>query len=157
DGDVPLYFRYGHEFAAGHYPRMEYPQGALLVFAGVYLASSGDAERFAAVFPLVMLLCDLVTLASLVGVGREWRVARLASILATFLAVSPFTLVLWFGKFDALPAALLALGTYLFVMRRYSLTALALAAGFLAKWIPGIAGAFFAVYLIRAEGWRLGF
>ena len=154
DQDVELFFNYGREFASGRYPEMEYPQGALLLFTGEYLLSGGSLAAFRLVFPLASLLSDLVTLGSLLWLGRRYAVERTSTLLGLFYALSPFTLALWFGKFDTVPAALLALGVALFVARRYSLSGLALGIGFLTKWFPGIAIAFFVVYLLRSRDYR---
>ncbi|MBI2954349.1 MAG: DUF2029 domain-containing protein [Chloroflexi bacterium] len=159
DPDVHLFFRYAQEFAGGRYPTMEYPQGALLLYSIAYVLSSGDAARFALALPLFNLGFDLVAIASFVWIGKVWGSRDNASLLALLYAVSPFTLVLWYGKYDVVPAALLALGLSLFLARRYYFSSLALAIGFLAKWIPGIALAFLVVHLVRSGQRRqaLGF
>lgn len=154
DQDVELFFSYGREFASGRYPEMEYPQGAMLLFAGEYLLSGGSLATFRLVFPLASLLSDLVTLGSLLWLGRRYSVERTSTLLALFYALSPFTLALWYGKYDVVPAALLMLGVALFVAHRYSLSALALGMGFLTKWFPGIAIPFLVLYLLRAQGFR---
>lgn len=149
DQDVELFFNYGREFASGRYPEMEYPQGALLLFAGEYLLSGGSLAAFRLVFPLASLLSDLVTLGSLLWLGRRYSVESTSTLLGMFYALSPFTLALWYGKYDVVPAALLMLGVALFVARRHALSGVALGIGFLTKWFPGIAVAFFVVYLLR--------
>lgn len=154
DIDIGVFFNYGREFVQGHYPSMEYPQGALTLFSATYLLAAGDLEQFRVVFPLITLPFDLIILGSLLWLGRRYSSKRIASALGLFYAMSPFTLVLWFGKYDSVPTALLALGMLLFAAGRNSFSALALAIGFLTKWFPGIPLAVFAVYLLRAKDFR---
>lgn len=150
DPDIQLFFRYAQEFASGRYPTMEYPQVALLAYYAAYLASAGETARFAVVLPLFNLAIDLIALASFQGLAHIHGVWEKARVLLALYALSPFTLVLWYGKYDAIPAGLLALGIYLFASRHYYMSSFALAAGFLAKWLPGIAIPFFAIYLLRS-------
>jgi hypothetical protein len=157
DQDVELYFGYGRELIAGHYPMMEYPQGGLLLFAGAYLLAAGDLARFRLMFPLTMLPFELLTLGAWLWLGRRYAAERTSSALGLFYAISPFTLVLWYGKYDAAPAALLACGIVLFAAGRRTLSALALACGFLTKWFPGIAIAVLALALLRARTYQAAF
>jgi hypothetical protein len=157
DVDVEIFFNYAREFVSGNYPSMEYPQGGLLFFAGVYQLAAGSFGRFRTLFPLMTLLFDLFIIGSLLWLGKRYLNERTAAALSLFYAVSPFTLVMWYGKYDMVPAGLLALGVCLFLANRYTLSALVLAAGSLAKWFPGIAIAFILIYFLRVREYRAAF
>ena len=173
DQDMSLYLQYGQALLAGHYPDMEYPQGALLLFAALAavarLASSNVAAGFAFVLPLAMLVCDLALIASLFwlagptsggvslpATGTSIIADRrpLALTIAAVYALTPFTLLLWSLRFDSAAASLLALGLVLFALDRPKLSALALAAGCLIKWFPAVAVPFLLVSLLRERRWR---
>ncbi len=157
DLDTELFFDYGREFAAGRYPAMEYPQAALLLFTVAYRLALGNLAYYRLLFPLLMLPFDLLVLASLQWLGKRYSTQAAANALGLVYAISPFTLVHWYGKYDMAPAALLALGVTLFATHRRSLSALFLGIGFLTKWIPGIAIPFFVAYLWRSREPRAAF
>ncbi|TAK35151.1 MAG: DUF2029 domain-containing protein [Chloroflexota bacterium] len=153
DPDVKLFFSYAQQLAQGTYPKMEYPQLALLYFWGAYSLAGGALDSFRIALPLLNLVCDLVVIACIWGVGLRCQSRQSAWLLALFVAVSPFSLILWFSKFDALPAAFFALSAYLFIARREWLLGLALAAGFYAKWFPALAVPIMWLYLLRRQEW----
>jgi hypothetical protein len=149
DQDIELFFGYGRELAAGQYPGMEYPQGALLLFTVGYMFSDGNLDLFRTIFPLLTLPFDLITIGAWVWLGKHYSAERTASALCIFYGLSPFTLVLWYGKYDVVPAALLALGVCLFIAGKQSFSALILGIGLLTKWFPGIAIPFFLISALR--------
>jgi hypothetical protein len=154
DQDTALFFGYGRELALGNYTWMEYPQGSLLLFTAGYLLSGGELEIFRVILPLICLAFEFIMLGCLIWLGKRYATERVANDLCLFYAVSPFTLILWYGKFDAVPAALLTLGLVLFVAGRRFLSAFVLGIGFLVKWFPGIPLAFLFLYLIRKKEYQ---
>ena len=154
DGDVALFLRYAQAVAGGQYPEMEYPQGALALFTLAYLPTTIGIGTYPLCFALLMIPCELVTLASIAWLGKLAGNEEAAWAVIAFAAISPFTFELGYGKFDAAPAAALALGMALFAADHRRLSALSLAAGFLLKWFPAIAIAFFVLHLLRARRWR---
>lgn len=149
-----IYFGYAHTFAGGEYPLMEYPQLALLFFTLVYQLAAGDQGLFLILFPLSLIPAELVIIFCIYRLGEEFRNASTGSVAAAFYALSPFTLIFWFEKFDVLPTALLVLGVYLFIKERYVASAASLAAGVASKWIPALAVPVLLVSLLKEGSLR---
>lgn len=140
DQDVTeLYPRYGAELlATGTLPRAEYPPLALLSFAAA--AALGPV-------PLTLPLLTLPVLA-----GAWWAVARSGpdgAWWAACAALLPTLVPFWEVKYDALPAALLALGLVTARRERWGWAGLAFGLGAAAKWYPGLAVPVLAVALVR--------
>jgi len=141
DQDIlELYPRYGTELlATGQLPRAEYPPLALLSFAAA--AALGSV-------PLTLPLLTLPVLA-----GAWWAVARSAPDgpwWTACAALLPTVVPFWEVKYDALPAALLALGLVAARDERWGWSGAALGLGAAAKWYPGLAVPVLAIALLRA-------
>jgi hypothetical protein len=182
DADVSLYFCYGRQFAGwpptagppcdnpalgdGRYPVMEYPQGALGLFAGSVLLSGDSAATFRWVFPLVLLAFTLGSVALLHALGRAHVASRAAVFLAATVTLSPYLFRLAPVRYDIVPAFFLLLAVWLFTRapipnqsairnpQSAIATGLAIAAGALLKWLPGILLPFVAGYYLRRRDGR---
>ena len=136
----------GESLLHGHYPRSEYPPGAVLLFA-LEAAVSGGATRVANA--ILMIPFQLLTVACI------WALhTRYSAWLATAIAVWPLDAFYWEFKFDLVPASLLALGLLLALRERWALSGLALGVGAAVKWTPGFAAAALLVWLGTSGRWR---
>jgi hypothetical protein len=148
-GDVDargVYHRQGEALLHGHYPRSEYPVGAVLLFALEALLGRG-ATRVANAF--CMIPCQLATVASV------WACrTRFAPWLAAVVALWPLEAFLWEFKFDLAPTALLVLGLLLALRGRWRVAGFALGIGTLLKWTPALAVLALAVWLVGGRRFR---
>ena len=146
DKDSSVVFRWqGNMLRNGDYPRSEYPLGAVLLFA-FEAWIGGGATRSAnglVMAPLHALAVACVWLTRLPA--APW--------LAAVIGMWPLNAFYWQYKFDVAPAALLALGALLALRGRWTWSALALAAGTLVKWTPGLAAVALVAWLV-ARGRR---
>src|SRR5918993_3819282 len=132
DKDSSVVFRWqGNMLRNGDYPRSEYPLGAVLLFAFEAWIGGGATRSANA-----LVMAPLHALA----VACVW-LTRLpaAPWLAAVIGMWPLNAFYWQYKFDVAPAALLALGALLALRGRWTWSGLALAAGTLVKWTPGLA------------------
>jgi len=202
DPDVGLYFCYGRQFVGwpptptppcdnpsfgdGRYPAMEYPQGALGLFAAGVLLSGDSAATFRFVFPLIVLVCTLGCVALLHALGRAYGATRATTLLTFPLTLSPTLFRLAPVRYDLVPEFCLILGVWLFIRSRrlervkdggsgtgeeaaielapepdlvyripHFAIGVALAAGTLLKWLPGLVLPFVAGYFLRQGAWRV--
>lgn len=141
DKDSSVVFRWqGNMLRHGDYPRSEYPVGAVLLFA-LEAWLGGGATRTTnalAMAPLQALAVACVWLTRL----------PYAPWLAALVGLWPLNAFYWQYKFDIAPAALLALGALLALRGRWTLSGVALAAGALVKWTPGLAAVALVVWLM---------
>lgn len=173
DGDVQLFYSYGHQFASGLSPRnfqgqyMEYPQFALFVFTlGAIL--SGKIETFFWLFPLLMVLFELGAAAALFGIGLKSRQPRAAYLLAIVASTCPFLYGFAYTRFDIVPTAFLLAAIYFFLPpanpphattklgRMLINTELAgggLTLGALTKWLPALASPWLAIAYLGRRQW----
>jgi hypothetical protein len=121
DADIGLFFKYGADFAQGHYPTnfqgqyMEYPQFALLLFWFGYQFSGGQAENFYWVFPALLLVFQLGAALFTYGIGRKLGRARAGFLLAAFVGGCPALMNFNYTRFDVAPAALLLAAIYFYL------------------------------------------
>lgn len=143
DKDSSVVFRWqGNGLRQGHYPRSEYPVGAVLLFALEAWLGRG-ATRWANA--LLMVPCQAAVVAAV------WACrTRLAPWLAAFVAVWPLNEYYWEFKFDLVPAALLAVGIVLALSDRWTPAGAVLGVGALVKWTPGFAAVVLAVWLVAS-------
>lgn len=148
DKDSSVVFRWqGNMLRNGDYPRSEYPVGAVLLFA-LEAWLGGGATRTAnalAMAPLQALAVACVWLTRL----------PYAPWLAALVGLWPLNAFYWQYKFDVAPAALLALGALLALRGRWTLSGVALAAGALVKWTPGLAAVALVAWLVARGRLRL--
>jgi len=174
DGDVQLFYSYGHQFAAGFWPKnfqgqyMEYPQFALFLFLGGAILA-GSLDTFVWLFPSLILLFELGAAFALFGIGLKQNQPRAAYIFAVLLATCPFLYGFGYTRFDIAPTALLLAGIYFFlpapktprsdaaklkrVLVRTELSSGGIVAGVLAKWLPAIAWPWLAMVYVRKRLW----
>lgn len=160
--DTPVYQGYGDAIAHGRVPyrdfALEYPPGALPVFALPALGQSGedDASGFRAVFEMLMWVCGAGAMAAMAltlrGLGSGG--GRVAAALG-FAALAPLALgSVVLTRFDLWPAALTALALAALVGERsrlgYGLLGLAAAT----KVYPVVLLPLALAYVWRREGRR---
>ncbi len=139
DSEV-LYRLWGNEFLEGQYPEAQYPPGAVLLFALEAWLGAGATRTSNA---LVMVPFQLLTVAAV------WAVrTRTTPWLAALVALWPMNAFFWEFRFDLVPTALLVLGLLLAARERWGFSGILLGLGAAVKWIPGIAFAVLAVWLL---------
>jgi hypothetical protein len=138
-----LYSRWGNELLDGRYPEAQYPPGAVLLFA-LEAWLGGGATRTSNAF--VMIPFQLATVAAV------WAVrTRVTPWLAALVALWPLNAFFWEFRFDLVPTAFLAVGLVLALRGCWGLSGAVLGLGAAVKWIPGLAFAFLAVWLLASR------
>jgi hypothetical protein len=163
--DAGVYQRYGHHIANGQVPyrdfKLEYPPGALPVFALPGLVSPGpDGEHltreFRRTFETLMWVCGALALCAMAFVLRELRASAVGVWSALLLAaLAPLALgSVIVSRFDLWPAALTtgALAALVSSRMRVGHALLGLAAS--AKFYPGVLLPLAAAYVWRNRGRR---
>ncbi len=159
DPDVELFYSYGRATIELGTPVVEYPSGALVAWA--LMALPGSRELFALLLPLFNTACDMLIVWALWQIGahsaqpadREGGAASfdLQPALPLFYALSPLLVPFWHGKYDPLPAALLALGLAAFAAGRPARSGALLGFGGAVKWVPWLAAPLLALHYLRAR------
>jgi len=146
--DTPVYQRYGNAIADGKVPyrdfELEYPPGALPVFALPGLAKPGKDQQvttgFRRSFETIMWLCGAAAIAAMAVVLRALRRSRVNVWAALcFAAVAPLLLgSVLLSRFDLWPAAIVAAALAALVSGRLRLGHVLLGLGVTAKFYPGV-------------------
>ena len=146
--DTPVYQRYGNAIADGKVPyrdfELEYPPGALPVFALPGLAKPGKDQQvttgFRRSFETIMWLCGAAAIAAMAVVLRALRRSRVNVWAALcFAAVAPLLLgSVLLSRFDLWPAAIVASALAALVSGRLRLGHVLLGLGVTAKFYPGV-------------------
>jgi hypothetical protein len=146
--DTPVYQRYGNAIADGKVPyrdfELEYPPGALPVFALPGLAKPGKDQRvttgFRRSFETIMWLCGAAALAAMAVALRALRRSKVNVWAALcFAAVAPLLLgSVLLSRFDLWPAAIVAAALAALVSGRLRLGHVLLGLGVTAKFYPGV-------------------
>jgi hypothetical protein len=143
--DTPVYQRYGNEIAHGKVPyrdfALEYPPGALPVFALPGLAEPGHDQNvtpaFRRTFETLMWMCGAVALLAMALTLRQLRAPPWPPLL--FAALAPLALgSVILSRFDLWPAALAACAVAALVTSRFRAGHLVLGLGAAAKIYPGV-------------------
>lgn len=160
DADTELFYNYGRATIEIGVPQVEYPSGALVVWAA--MALPGSRELFLFLVPLLNLICDLVIVWAIWQLGdlaaKRYAApenAKTAAYLALAYAISPFLLPFWHAKFDPLPAAAIAFGLWAYATQRPFWSGLAFGVGGTFKWVPWLALPFAGWEWLRGLKWRL--
>jgi hypothetical protein len=162
--DTPVYQRYGNAIAAGKVPyrdfELEYPPGALPVFALPGLARAGHdqhvSRNFRRAFETLMWLCGAAALTSMAVVLRKLRRSN-AGVWAPlcFAAVAPLLLgSVILSRFDLWPAALVAGALAALVSGRLRVGHALLGLGITAKLYPAVLLPLGVAYVWKREGRR---
>jgi len=161
--DTPVYQRYGNAIAAGKVPyrdfELEYPPGALPVFALPGLAKPGHDQQvsrsFRRAFETLMWLCGAAALTSMAVVLRKLRRSS-AGVWAPlcFAAVAPLLLGSVILRFDLWPAALVAGALAALVSGRLRVGHGLLGLGITAKLYPAVLLPLGVAYVWKREGRR---
>ena len=159
--DIPVYETYGNAIERGSLPyrdfRLEYPPGALPVFALPALTSArGDQAAFRASFERLMAACGVaaVLLAALVLAGLQATRVRVASALAA-VALLPLLLGnVILTRFDLWPAALTLAALAALVWRRDRLGFGLLGVAVAAKLYPAVLVPLALAYVWQRRGRR---
>ena len=146
--DTPVYQRYGNAIADGKVPyrdfKVEYPPGALPVFALPGLAEPGRDQNvstgFRRSFETLMWLCGAAALAAMAVVLRKLRRSAASVWVALcFAAIAPLLLgSVILSRFDLWPAALVAAALAALVSGRLRLGHALLGLGIAAKLYPAV-------------------
>ena len=162
--DTGVYQRYGHHIAHGQVPYrdfdLEYPPGALPVFALPGLVDPGDGEHvtrgFRRTFETLMWVCGAVALCAMAFVLRQLRASALWTWSALLLAaLAPLALgSVIISRFDLWPAALVAAALAALAGGRVRLGHALLGLGTAAKFYPGALLPLAIVYVWRRSGRR---
>jgi hypothetical protein len=162
--DTPIYQRYGNAIAHGKVPyrdfSVEYPPGALPVFALPGFAEPGEAQHvtsgFRRTFELLMWICGAVALLGMVLVLRATRAppVRFWGALA-FAALAPLALgSVVLSRFDLWPAAVVMLALAALVLGRWRLGSALIGLGIAIKLYPAVLVPLAVVYAWRRGGRR---
>ena len=159
--DIPVYETYGNAIERGSIPyrdfRLEYPPGALPVFALPALTSAqGNQAAFRASFERLMAACGVaaVLLAALVLAGLQATRVRVASALAA-VALLPLLLGnVILTRFDLWPAALTLAALAALVWRRDRLGFGLLGVAVAAKLYPAVLVPLALAYVWQRRGRR---
>jgi hypothetical protein len=162
--DTPVYQRYGNAIADGKVPyrdfELEYPPGALPVFALPGLAEPGHDQQvsrtFRRTFETLMWLCGAAALISMAVVLRKLRRSD-AGVWAAlcFAAVAPLLLgSVILSRFDLWPAALVAAAMAALVSGRLRLGHAFLGLGVTAKLYPAVLLPLGVAYVWKRAGRR---
>ena len=160
--DTPVYQRYGNEIAHGHVPyrdfQLEYPPGALPMFALPGLVSHGGREQdvkpgFRRTFETLMWMCGALALIAMALTLRVIGGALWAPLL--FAALAPLALgTVILSRFDLWPAALAAGGIAALAYSRLRLGHVLLGIGAAAKFYPGVLLPLAFAYAWKTHGRR---
>ncbi len=137
-----VYWPQGEALLSGHYPRSEYPPGAVVLFAFEALVED-DTARVSNAF--VMVPFQILTVFAIWSLRTKW-----APWLATLVALWPLNAFHWEFRFDALPTALAALGMLCAFRGRWTLAGVALGLGAAVKWTPGLVAVGLVVWLLAS-------
>ncbi len=165
--DTPIYQRYGNAIARGEIPyrdfSVEYPPGALPVFALPGLAEPGDGQHvttgFRNAFESLMWLCGASALIAFALALRALR-APLATVWGglTFAALAPLALgSVVLSRFDLWPAALVAIAVALVVSGWWRTGSAVLGLAIAVKLYPAVLLPIVVASVWRREGRRAGF
>ena len=140
-GDIDVesvYLSQGRDLLHGTYPHSEYPPGAVSLFAfEAWLATPRVVN------PFVMALCQAAAVWAICSIRT-----KPACWLAACVALWPTNAFFWEFKFDALPAALLAVGLALAWRDRWAAAGATLGVGAAVKWTPGLALVILVLWLL---------
>jgi hypothetical protein len=172
--DIPLYQFYGQQIVDGRVPyrdfRVVYPPAALPAFVAashnlgfpgttrdpVWRGLNPAARRYARSFAIEMVAALAIAIAFTAASLRTLRASTMHVAAALgLLATSPLLLGdLIFTRFDALPAALMAVATSLLLRAHFRLAALALGLGVATKLYPALLLPLAAIYAWKRRGRR---
>jgi len=158
--DVGVYRRYGEAMAAGHVPyrdfRMEYPPGALPVFAVPALVTNGE-DAYRAVFTVEMACIEIAALLvglSLLGrLGASRRHKRVYVAFGALIAALPLGAVA-LTRFDFWPSLLLLVALACAVAGRSRMAGAMLGIAIAAKIYPIVVAPVLLAYAWRRGGTR---
>jgi hypothetical protein len=164
--DTPIYQRYGNAIARGEVPycdfAVEYPPGALVVFALPGLAKPGSDQNvtrgFKGTFETLMWICGAVALIAMALVLRAQRAppGRVWGVLA-FAAVAPLLLgSVILSRFDLWPAALVAVAVAALAWGRWRLASVVLGVAVSVKLYPAVLIPIAVAAAWRRQGRRAG-
>lgn len=171
DGDVELFYAYGTALRDIGLPQVEYPTGALMVWAVLSWLSGSSRELFALLLPVLNIACDMALVAVLAYLGLhaeqtnqppmntdehsyDVSAMRWSLVPAALYAFSPLLEPFLFAKYDSLPAVLAIGALAFFAAGRVGLSGIALALGATIKWTPLLAVPFLVLHLLRFRRWR---
>jgi Glycosyltransferase family 87 len=164
--DTPIYQRYGNAMARGEVPyrdfAVEYPPGALAVFALPGLAEPGSDQNvttgFRRSFETLMWICGAIALIAMALVLRAQRAptGRVWGSL-TFAALAPLALgSVVLSRFDLWPAAFVAVAVAALAWGQWRLASVVLGVAVSVKLYPAVLIPIAVAFAWRREGRRAG-
>jgi hypothetical protein len=144
---VVLYPSQGNALLHGHYPRSEYPPGAVGIFALEAWVSGGTTRTANA---LLMVPFQLLTVAAIWRLRTNW-----SAWFATLVALWPLNGFFWEFRFDLVPTAALAVGLALAWRERWLAAGAVLGLGAAVKWTPALSALVFVLWLAASGRRRL--
>jgi Glycosyltransferase family 87 len=146
DFDVSIFAKQGNALVDGHYPRSEYPTGAVSLFGLEVWLGNGSARTANA---LLMIPFQLIAVASIWALRTRW-----SAWLAALVALWPLNAYAWEFKFDLVAAALLGAGLALAYRERFGLAGIVIGIGAAVKWTPALAALALVVWLLASRRLR---
>ncbi|MGZ4385526.1 MAG: glycosyltransferase 87 family protein [Gaiellaceae bacterium] len=137
----------GHILLHGHYPKSEYPPGAVALFALETWLGGGGARTANA---LLMIPFQMLCVASVWALRTRW-----SNWLAAVLALWPANAFFWEFRFDLIPAAALLAGLVLARRGYWYESGFVLGLGTVVKWTPALAAGALVLWLVRSRRHRL--
>jgi len=159
--DTPVYQRYGNEIAHGKVPYrdfdLEYPPGALPMFALPGLAEPGHAQHvtpaFRRTFETLMWMCGAVALLAMTLILRHLRASPWVPLLSAALAPLALGSVV-LSRFDLWPAVLVACALAALAGSHFRLGHALLGLGAAAKFYPAVLVPIAFAYTWKRRGRR---
>ena len=150
--DISVYFQYAMQVLGGEIPYLdfplEYPQLSLIVILVplIFTVLTQDPSTYLVVHQVFMSVFDILTTLLVYLIALKVSNQRCAFISGVLSATAFSSAYFVLTKYDAFPTFLLMLSLFLFIYRKETCGYLSAAAGFLAKWFPGLAIPYFALH-----------
>ncbi len=150
--DISVYFQYAMQILGGEIPYLdfplEYPQLSLIVILVplIFTVLTQDPSTYLVVHQVFMSFFDILTTLIVYLIALKVSNQRCAFISGVLSATAFSSAYFVLTKYDAFPTFLLMLSLFLFIYRKETCGYLSAAAGFLAKWFPGLAIPYFALH-----------
>jgi len=153
DNDTTWYYNYGRMFLGGQYPSMEYPQGALFLFA-LFSSLSSNIESFRFLFPLFQIPFGLLLIYSINWFGVRLKNKKVSNMGIILYILSPSILWFWFNRFDEVVISLLMLSFVFFYANKQKIGTFFTFIGFSIKWFPALIMPTYWLYWLKKKNYK---
>jgi len=150
--DISVYFQYAMQILGGEVPYvdfpLEYPQLSLIVILVplIFTVLTHDPSTYVVAHQIFMSIFDILTVLIVYLIALKISDQKSAFISGVLSATAFSSAYFVLTKYDAFPTFLLMLSLFLFIYRKETYGYLSAAAGFLAKWFPGLAIPYFVLH-----------